>query len=91
MAAIDGMLLEIENYTKNAEIVKNMVINRLVKDKIITKKQGETYVNGLDISLIKRSWFQKFLSGEKDSWVYRFLEWNNSSDLKEKSKENNLK
>lgn len=58
MAQIDKMTLEMEYHVGNAQIVKNMVIDRLKKDGIITEEQSEEFLTKYQIIIIKRKWFQ---------------------------------
>ena len=62
MAQIDGMLLEIENYTNNANKVKEAVLERLLSDKVITEGQLRYYSENWQIIIIKQSWFKKWMS-----------------------------
>jgi len=75
MGTIDGMLLEIESFTKNANIAKSIVLSRLLEDKIITDEQRTEYLDNWQIIVIKKSWFKKLLSKDND-WEYRFVNIN---------------
>lgn len=71
---IDSVLIEIESLSKNANVVKNTVMDRLVKDKVITEEQARHYTNNWQVIIVKpawyESWFKKF--GKKDGEAYEF-------------------
>lgn len=47
--------IEIDNHNKT----KNVVLERLLKDKIITQEQYDEYSINWNILLVKRNWFKK--------------------------------
>ena len=61
MAAVDSMLLTLEDDIKNANTVKELVIERLVKDKVITSQQAEEYADKWQMIIIKPSWFERWM------------------------------
>ena len=61
MAAVDSMLLTLEEDIKNANIVKDCVIQRLVNDKVITDQQAEDYADKWQVIIIKPSWFERWM------------------------------
>ena len=61
MAAVDSMLLTLEDDIKNANTVKELVIERLVKDKVITSQQAEEYADKWQVIIIKPSWFERWM------------------------------
>ena len=73
MGTIDGMLLEIQSFTENANAVKSLILTKLFNDKIIDKEQWAEYEEDWHIIVIKRSWFKKALSNNKDDWSYQFV------------------
>lgn len=76
MAAIDGMLLEIDSYTENANTVKTAVITRLLEDGIITEKQATLYNEEWNMIVYKRSWFSKILSKTtKNDWQMKYVKF----------------
>ncbi len=61
MAAVDSMLLTLEDDIKNANTVKELVIERLTKDKVITSQQAEEYEDEWQVIIIKPSWFERWM------------------------------
>ncbi len=61
MAAIDSMLLSLEGDIKNANTVKDLVIQRLLDDKVITDQQAEDYADKWQVIIIKPSWFERWM------------------------------
>jgi hypothetical protein len=61
MAAVDSMLLTLEEDIKNANAVKDLVIQRLLDDKVITDQQAEDYADKWQVIIIKPSWFESWM------------------------------
>jgi hypothetical protein len=61
MAAIDSMLISLEEYTTNANGVKELVISRLIMDKVITEEQADDYMEKWQIIIIKPTWFERWM------------------------------
>jgi hypothetical protein len=61
MAALDSMLLTLEEEIKNANVVKDCVIQRLVDDKVLTDQQAEDYADKWQVIIIKPSWFERWM------------------------------
>jgi len=61
MAAIDSMLLSLEGDIKNANTVKDLVVQRLLDDKVITDQQAEDYADKWQVIIIKPSWFERWM------------------------------
>jgi hypothetical protein len=61
MAAVDSMLLTLEEDIKNANTVKEVVIERLLKDKVLTEEQAEEYMDKWQMIIIKPSWFERWM------------------------------
>jgi hypothetical protein len=61
MAAVDSMLLSLEGDIKNANTVKDLVIQRLLDDKVITDQQAEDYADKWQVIIIKPSWFERWM------------------------------
>ena len=53
MAALDSMVLSLEEDIKNANTVKDLVIQRLVDDKVLTDQQAEDYADKWQVIIIK--------------------------------------
>ncbi len=80
MAHIDNGLLELPGDTKNANIVKEVVLDQLLRDNLITKEQFLEYTENWQVIVIKRSWFKKwwdkYASGTADNYVYNIVKFN---------------
>jgi hypothetical protein len=61
MAAVDSMLLTLEEEIKNANTVKDLVIQRLVDDKVLTDQQAGDYADKWQVIIIKPSWFERWM------------------------------
>ena len=61
MAAVDSMLLTLEEEIKNANTVKDLVIQRLVNDKVLTDQQAGDYADKWQVIIIKPSWFERWM------------------------------
>jgi hypothetical protein len=61
MAAVDSMLLTLEEDIKNANTVKDLVIQRLVDDKVLTDQQAYDYADKWQVIIIKPSWFERWM------------------------------
>jgi len=61
MSGIDTMLISLEEYTTNANGVKELVISRLVIDKVITEQQADDYMEKWQVIIIKPTWFQRWM------------------------------
>lgn len=79
MGQIDGFLLEIEENTKNANLVKEIVLESLAKHDVITQEVATEYSEKWNIVILKRSWFEKwfktFHPNGKDGYIYKFLKF----------------
>lgn len=60
MAEIDNMLISLEEYTLNANQVKDLVLERLTKDGLITDEQSCTYAENWQVIIIKSNWFERW-------------------------------
>jgi hypothetical protein len=60
MGKIDNVLISLEDYTLNANQVKDVVLERLVADGLITKHYSRIYEENWQIIIIKTNWFDKW-------------------------------
>jgi len=82
---IDNMLLELESYIENANAVKNMIINQMVKKGDLNEERSLDYLDNWQIIIIKnqwyKRWFNKFKSkyghSDKDinGWSYKLVKF----------------
>ena len=61
MAALDSMVLSLEEDIKNENTVKDLVIQRLVNDKVITDQQAGDYADKWQVIIIKPTWFERWM------------------------------
>jgi hypothetical protein len=77
MAVIDGMLLEIEDYTTNANQVKDLVLERMILDNRIDSDQAAEYQEKWQVIIVKKSWFKswadKFSKEKKNEYLFKFV------------------
>lgn len=57
---VDQFLLDIESNLENFNLVKDSVLNRLLKDKIISEEQFNEYSEKWNIIILKPSWFKRW-------------------------------
>lgn len=70
---MDSTLLGIESYTENANTVKEIVLARLLADKIITDDQAKDYAEKWQMITIKTSWFKRWIDVfDKPKSAYQF-------------------
>lgn len=74
---IDSMLIELESHTKDANVVKEMVLQRLFDDGIITTEQAQYYSENWQVIVIKKGWFErwfnKFRKGTTDGYQFKYV------------------
>lgn len=74
---VDTVLMEMPSNVQNATTVKEMVLNTLLKNKVITPTQHKEYMDEWQIIIIKRSWYtrmwNKFYKGTEDGYSYHFV------------------
>ena len=78
MSQIDGMLISLEEYTKNANQVKDLILERLEKDGILTNEQVEKYSTDWQVIIIKSNWFERWMQRfeiKKDAYKYKFVKF----------------
>lgn len=73
---IDSVHLGLEDYTLNANVVKELVLARLHEDGLITTEQGENYRDNWHVVVVKPSWFTSFASkvlGKGKGYKYKLV------------------
>ena len=78
MAQIDSQLLDIEANIGNANNVKELVLGRLLSDKVITEEQAKEYLEKWQVLIIKRSWFERWMQvfgvgKDKNLYLYKYV------------------
>ncbi len=76
---IDSVLLELPSETTNINVVKGMIIARLLHDKIITEEQSEEYTHKWQMIIIKPNWFGKcikfFKKENLNKYLYKYVKF----------------
>ncbi len=76
---MDLMLTDIEQHTKNANSVKQSVLNRLYMDGVITEQQAMHYGENWQVVVVKKSWYttwlEKFAKKDNDNYIYKYLKF----------------
>ena len=72
------MQLKIDEYTENANTVKDHVLDKLLKDGAITPEQYELYTISWQVIVFKYSWFKRWFKKyapniKENDWGYRFV------------------
>jgi len=78
MSQIDSMLMSMEEYTLNANQVKELVLERLERDGLISHKKAIDYTENWQIIVIKPSWFSRWsekLGFTKTGYMFKFVQF----------------
>lgn len=78
MAQIDSMLLSMEEHTLNANQVKDLVLERLLKDEIITEQTAFDYSEKWQVIVVKSNWFERWCENfgiKKGGYKYKFVKF----------------
>ena len=78
MSKIDSMLISLEEYTLNANQVKDLVLERLEKDGLLTAEQVDTYMENWQVIIIKSNWFERWCEKfgiKKDFYKFKFVKF----------------
>ena len=74
------MLLEMDGEVHNINVVKDIVLERLHTDKIITEKQLDEYRNNWHLIIVKNSWFKNAMNRlnltNGKGYFYQFVKFN---------------
>ncbi len=73
---MDDIQLQLEQYTINANAVKELVLNKLLFNKHITPEQFHEYDTQWGIVIFKNKWFTKWINlfnKEQNAWTYKFI------------------
>lgn len=82
MSQIDSMLVSMEEYTLNANQVKELVLERLERDKLITQEKAIEYAENWQIIVLKPSWFSRWaekLGFNKKGYMFKFVQFEDSA------------
>jgi len=80
---VDRIVLEIDQYVENGNLVKDMVLDQLLKDGAITQEQHEEYSIRRQVIVFKHSWFKRWMKklqpdSKDDTWSYRYVKFEDS-------------
>lgn len=62
MAAIDNQIINLEQDTINANKIKDLILDSLVRQGMITEEDALDYVERFNVMLYKGSWFKRFFN-----------------------------
>lgn len=71
MTSVENMLIGMPEYLQNANSVKDLVLEQMYKDGVITEEVFEKY-RDKQIIIFKRSWFERIFTD--DAWVYKYVD-----------------
>ena len=71
MGTVENMLISLPEYLQNANVVKELVLEQMYKDEVITEEVFEKYMNK-QIIIFKRGWFKRIFTD--DAWVYKYVD-----------------
>lgn len=75
---MDSYLLEIEQDVQNYNVVKEVVVAKLVEEGLLSEEDGEDFVDRCQVVVVKNGWFKrwcaKFSKGTEDRYAIRILE-----------------
>jgi len=77
---MDQQQIELEENTRNAEVIKEMIISTLFQNEKISEATVKEYMEDWQIVLIKSNWFKRWTTTfkkKKDSWYYKFVKFEN--------------
>ena len=74
MSTVDTIQLELDIHITNANIIKELVTEEFVKQKIISEEQKSSFDNNYQIILFKRKWYEKWL---------KYIGFNNPNGMNE--------
>jgi kynurenine formamidase len=60
MAQIDSVLVGMESFVNNAEVVKSIVVDRMKIEGLITEDQAKEFSEKWQVIIIKRKWYKKW-------------------------------
>ena len=75
---MDSYLMEMEQDVQNYNVVKELVIRKLIEEGLISGEDGEDFMERCQVVVVKNGWFKrwcsKFAKGTEDTYSVRILE-----------------
>jgi len=75
---MDSQIIELEQDTVNYNVVKEIVIKKLIEEGSLSKEEGEEFIDRCQVVVVKNGWFQrwctKFAKGTEEKYTVRILE-----------------
>lgn len=75
---IDQELMDMESFVKNANATKEIVLQRLLQDKVIDEKTAEHYSTNWQVIVIKRNWFERWMNKfmkDKNGYQFKYVKF----------------
>ena len=75
---IENSLITLEEDTKNANTIKELILTKLCTDGHISEEIKEEYSTVYNVVIIKRDWFTRWansLMGNKTGWAYKYIKF----------------
>jgi hypothetical protein len=76
---MDTRLITIEEDTLNANVVKELVIQKLYDNGVIDDEQAKAYIEKWQVIVYKPTWFkrwmEKFITTNKDTYRYKYVKF----------------
>ena len=71
-------MTQIEGHINNANGVKELVLERLREDKVITEAQENEYAEKWQIIIVKPSWFKRWMrkfNKDADDYLFKYVKF----------------
>lgn len=77
---MDARLITLEEDTQNANVVKELVINKLHDNGLLNDKQSLEYMEKWQVIIIKPTWFERWMekfrvTTNKDRYVFKYVKF----------------
>ena len=76
---MDTRLITLEEDTLNANVVKELVIQKLYDNGVIDDEQAKAYIEKWQVIVYKPTWFkrwmEKFITTNKDTYRYKYVKF----------------
>ena len=76
---MDSQLITLEEDTQNANVIKELVIQKLYDNGVLNEEQAKAYVEKWQVVIVKPTWFkrwmEKFVLTKTDSYRYKYVKF----------------